>query len=249
MAVLPGTAPATSYAPPPAKAPSEAKPTATHRRPRDGGDDSSRIHRQLIGSIGLLLPLLLWLIAALRPNDPAHRWEHLGSISAYYYTGAVAAFIGLLIALALYLYAYQGFRNKYQLADKLTAKIAATAALGVAFFPSSPPTGMLPTWYTIKLVYVHYISAGILFACFAVFSLWLFGLTDDNKPREQDKGWRNFLYRLCGLGILIGMGWAYYAGVVNHGPIFWPEFLMLGSFALSWLLKGSIHKTIAEAIK
>jgi hypothetical protein len=48
----------------------------------------------------------------------------------------VAAFVGLLVALALYLFAYQGFRNKYQEIDKSFAKLAAAAAFWRCIFPS-----------------------------------------------------------------------------------------------------------------
>lgn len=51
-------------------------------------------HRQLIGYIGVVLPILLILLALAR--DGVARWQSLDSISAYYYTGAVAAFIGML---------------------------------------------------------------------------------------------------------------------------------------------------------
>jgi hypothetical protein len=34
---------------------------------------------------------------------------------------AVAAFVGLLVALALFLLAYRGYKNKYQLVDRLAA--------------------------------------------------------------------------------------------------------------------------------
>lgn len=251
MAVLQGALPGTKFTPPPAKVggAETAVDPAPDARPRDGGDDSGRPHRQLIGSIGLLMPLLLPLIAGLRPNDPAHRWQRLDSISAYYYTGAVAAFVGLLVALALYLFAYQGFRNKYQRIDKFFAKVAAVAAVGVAAFPAGPPDGMTPLWWTKKMVIAHYVSAAVLFSVFAVFCFWLFRLTDTQQPRDSDKTWRNNFYFACGSLILVGMAWAVFSGLINKGPLFGPESLMLGAFAASWLVKGSIHKTIAEAVK
>jgi hypothetical protein len=46
-------------------------------------DLSSHAHRQLIGSLGLSLPLLLWLIAAWRPTAPLPRWRPLDSVSDY----------------------------------------------------------------------------------------------------------------------------------------------------------------------
>ena len=63
-------------------------------------------HRQLIGYVGLLLPVLLWLITGWRPIDGLQPWKPLTSVSAYYYTGAVAAFTGMLVVLALFLFSY-----------------------------------------------------------------------------------------------------------------------------------------------
>ncbi len=65
----------------------------------DQPDDlSGHAHRQLIGYIGLVLPILLIVIALRR--DGVKLWRSLESISAYYYTGAVAAFVGMLEAVS-----------------------------------------------------------------------------------------------------------------------------------------------------
>jgi hypothetical protein len=90
---------------------------------------NSYFHRQFIGYLGLALPVLLWLIAGLRPTVGLPRWELLSSISAYYYTGAVAALVGTLIALAVFLFTYRGYNNKYHLRDRLAAIIAAPLLL------------------------------------------------------------------------------------------------------------------------
>lgn len=60
----------------------------TQARDARADDLSGDAHRQLIGWIGLLLPALLVAIAIER--DGLERWRSLESISAYYYTGAVA---------------------------------------------------------------------------------------------------------------------------------------------------------------
>ena len=64
-------------------------------------DLSSQAHRQLIGFLGLIFPFLLWLIAGWRSTEGLQPWQLLSSISAYYYTSAVSAFAGILIALAV----------------------------------------------------------------------------------------------------------------------------------------------------
>jgi hypothetical protein len=71
------------------------RPTASGPERRD--DLSGQAHRQLIGYIGLLLPILLIVIAGFRPTHHLASWKILESVSAYYYTGAVAAFVGMLV--------------------------------------------------------------------------------------------------------------------------------------------------------
>lgn len=81
---------------------------------RKPDDLSGHAHRQFIGLLGMFLPVLLWLIAGWRPTESPPQWEPLSSVSAYYYTGSVAAFVGLLITLAVYLFSYQGYNNQYR---------------------------------------------------------------------------------------------------------------------------------------
>lgn len=215
---------------------------------READDRSDNAHRQLIGYIGLALPLILWVIAGWRPTGLSARWRPMDSISAYYYSGAVAAFVGLLVALALFLITYRGFDNKYGWVDRLAARIAGCAALLVAFFPTSAPDGFpkLP-WWTPSNRAVHYIAAIVLFSMFALFCLWLFRLTASDPP-PPDKRRRNGIYVVCGIVILISMTWAGVAGWKER-PIFWPESLALIAFAVSWLVKGRAPRTIANAVR
>ena len=79
-------------------------------------DLSHRFHRSLIGYLGILLPVLLYGLAGLRPTTDLPRWETLNSISAYYHTGAVAVFVGVLFALALFLLTYRGYKGHGRIA-------------------------------------------------------------------------------------------------------------------------------------
>jgi hypothetical protein len=221
--------------------------TSEPRPVRDNDDDdASRSHRQLIGWIGLLMPLLLWVLAGVRPNDAASAWTPLDSISAYFYSSAAFVFVGLLAALSLYLFAYRGFRNNLQVWDKRVARTAASAALVVVAFPTFAPSATLRVpWWMDWFATAHYASAALLFACFAVFSLFLFTRRHPNMPDAPDKAWRNAVYYLCGFAILASMAWAAVQGF-NHRPLLWPESVALFAFAASWLVKGAVHKTMAE---
>jgi hypothetical protein len=212
--------------------------------PGDNGDDlSGRVHRRLIGAVGLMMPVLLWSYSAVFPGVDESRVSLLGSISDYYYSAAVGFFVGLLVALSLYLLAYQGFDNKWRKWDLLCARVAAVAALGVALFPCGPPDeAQRRPWWLAWMVWVHYGSAGVLFAAFAMFSLVLFTRTDPAGFHAADEKWRHAVYRVCGMFIIGGMIGSLVLGKFMNRPIFWPESVVLVAFAISWLVKGSIHK-------
>jgi len=214
----------------------------------DRPDDlSDHAHRQLIGYVGLLLPFVLIVIAIVR--DGFERWQSLTSISAYYYTGGVAAFVGMLISLSLFLFTYRGYQNEYHWADRAAALTAAIAALGVALFPTVAPVGVPAlSWWVPVTGILHQVFAGVLFTMFAVFALFLFRITPSGEQASPDKQWRNHAYLVCGLLIVASMIWA---GIQARGgrPIFLPESVALVAFALSWLIKGKAYKTIASVAR
>ena len=197
-------------------------------------------HRRLLGWIGLLLPALLIVLLIFR--DGWTRWNSLDSISAYYYTGAVAAFVGMLVSMALFLFTYRGYEGKpYHWADRLVGIIAAGAALGVAAWPTGAPSDVMPlSWWRPWHGWAHYGCTIVLFAMFAVYALFLFPLTREGDKVSLSYGGRNALYLICGLLIVGSM---IYAGFFAEGSIFVPESIAMGAFAVSWLVKG---KALAE---
>jgi hypothetical protein len=203
----------------------------------------ARIHRQLIGYLGLLLPLLLLIVSATRPLDPLPRWHPLPSVSAYYYTGAIGVFVGILFALALFLFAYRGYEGEN--ADKIVGSIAGAAALGVVMFPTGPPDGIPEiAWWRPALRVVHYVSATTLFVSFIVFALWLFRRTaGDPAQRTAGKRRRDRVFLVCGVLMVLGVLWAG-TSIATKGPIFLPETLAIESFAVSWLVKGGAHQPL-----
>jgi hypothetical protein len=236
------------------RTPSNGDPIAD--RPRDPlvvasepDDLSSHSHRQLVGSLGLALPLLLWLIAGLRPTEGLPRWGLLRSVSAYYYTGAVAAFVGTLVALAMFLVTYRGYDNEYRRRDRLAAIVAAAAAVLVAFFPGRAPADLPgPSWWTPRTGAIHWVSAVLLFSALSFFALFQFpkSKVGDGEPLPAGKRLRNGIYYLCG-GVMAGcMVWAVIGGAAGKS-IFWPEALALVSFAVSWLVKGRADRTAIAA--
>ena len=210
-------------------------------------DRSTNGQRQLIGYIGLLMPLFLILLSQAR--DGMDRWRSLESISAYYYSGAAAVFVGMLVSLALFLLPYRGYDNQYGWADRWAARLAAVAALVVALFPTEAQGDLAAlSWWTKTTGVFHHVAAVVLFSLFAVFALWLFRLKAPGEAAAPDKVWRNRVYLLCGLTIIASMLWAGYNGY--HGrPIFIPESIALAAFAVSWLVKGYALRTLASTAR
>ena len=214
---------------------------------REMDDLSSHAHRQLIGSIGMVLPVLLWLIAGWRPIGE-HPWTPLSSVSAYYYSGAVSAFAGMLVALALFLFTYRGYDNKYYHRDRVAASIAGVAAVLIALFPTGAPSDLLVlSWWTPRIGTIHLVSAAVLFGSFIFFALFQFPISsvEKAKPLPLEKKVRNAIYISCGLAIALCMLWVIYASF-RSAPIFWPEVLALEFFAVSWLVKGRAYATVVE---
>jgi hypothetical protein len=216
-------------------------PSASSPQPPDdpgqpADDLSGHRHRQVIGYLGLALPILLVQLERLRPNAASDHWVG-DSISAYYWTGAVALFVGILAALSLFLLTYRGYANESYRYDRGAAIIAGVAAAVVALFPASPPPGIAPPWYRGWISTTHAVAAVVLFSMFAVFSLWLFRKSGAVGEQAPDKKQRDRIYALCGIGILVSMAWALVAGRAGQS-IFWPESFALGFLAWSWLTKG-----------
>src|SRR2546426_8319901 len=115
---------------------------------------SQQAHRRLIGVLGFLLPFLVYIFAGLLPTAGLPSWKLLSSVSAYYYTGGGAVFIGVLFALALFLLTYPGYKGV--IADRLVGFVGGSAALLVALFPTTAPRGLVgPSWWSRWMAVLH----------------------------------------------------------------------------------------------
>lgn len=236
-----------SLSPQPTRAP---QPSSSLIAPQQGDDLAGHAHRQVIGWLGMLLPFVIWLLSGLRPAAPGATWTRLDSISAYFHTGASAAFVGVLVTLGVYLFAYQGYGNAANKWDRIAARIAGLAAVCVALFPVMPEPNAAcpnPQWMTGSVSHLHFASAGILFTTFACIALFLFrkksGSPDASKRR------RNAIFLACGLsivGALIVIVWQF---STHCHDIFWPEAVAIWAFGISWLVKGRADYTIKAAVR
>jgi hypothetical protein len=212
-------------------------------------DLSQQNHRRLIGVLGLLLPVLLYAVAGLRPTDGLEPWGLLSSVSAYYYTGAIGIFVGILFALSLFLFTYPGYEG--EIADRVVGSIGGAAALGVALFPTSAPQRLAaPSWWSYKLSVLHHASAVLLFVAFILFAIWLFRKSSvpRKEDRPPDKRRRDTVCLVCGWIMIACVLWAG-SSTFTHGPIFFPEAIAILAFAVSWLVKGEAYEPVLRMVR
>lgn len=208
------------------------------------------ILRQLIGILGLCLPFALLIGNKLLGSSV---WFQ-PSISHFYYSYMHIAFVGVLCVLGGFLITYRG---KSKLENRVSNFSGAFAFL-VAMFPTAfqgfiGNDYLNPTVWHGWFKYIHFGSAGLLFACFAFFCLKIFQESDEGETEgnfDYKKKRRNKIYKTCGWGIvvsiiLIGASTiyenAYGANTFTTYSTFIFETTALLFFGNSWLLKGSLN--------
>jgi hypothetical protein len=224
-------------------------PTFTRTRSENEYVISYMTLRQAIGWLGIALPIVLiggFAIFHSTCITPP-------SISHYYYTALGSFFTGTLCAVSLFLFAYNGPGP----ADRIAAFFAACCALGVVFCPTNPCCDCDGVCYLVGLSgnstrnFLHYTFAGLLFATFAFFSLFLFTQTyPGNLQVKGRKKIRNGVYIACGIIILISIiciGLIKWRGIANLSWVknfrLWTfvfETSALFAFGISWLVKGEM---------
>ncbi len=214
--------------------------------------------RKAIGILGIAFPIVLIVGSIIS----CCCLEIQGSISVYYHTCMHNIFVGILCAIALFLFTYTG----YDSTDSTAGNIACIFALGVAFFPTSysgPTNSCIPSVIDNGIIStIHFISAAGLFLTLAYFSICRFTKTkkepesclgrllpkkSDQRPKGR-KLIRNKIYVTCGITMIICIVLIGIYNIIqdtNLGynltrlkPTFWLEALALWAFGISWLTKG-----------
>jgi hypothetical protein len=195
--------------------------------------------RQAVGVLGVALPIVLLVGAGWRP-----------SISDYYGSGMRDVFVGVLFAIAVFLYSYVGYeewpdKKPYQPLDNTASTMACIFALGVALFPVTSESDLVRI--------VHLLAAAALFLTLAYFSLFLFTKTKETGTPRPEKRARNRVYVVCGVVMLACIGLiAVYSlflqgtGIGDLRPVFWLETLALWAFGVSWFVKGEGLKPLND---
>ncbi|SFA55440.1 hypothetical protein SAMN04487972_11394 [Paracoccus halophilus] len=90
--------------------------------------------RKAIGFMGFFIPTAM-LLYALLTGDPLR-----SSISSYYYSPMREVFVGGLLAIAVFMWSYRGYREPGRLiTDRLVARCAAVAITLGSLSPTDPP--------------------------------------------------------------------------------------------------------------
>lgn len=199
---------------------------------------SYRQLRMLVGFIGFSLPIILIIGNCIDKK----MFVLESSISHYYYSCMGDVFVGLLCAVAIFLFTYKGHEKEEEdlLSDSFTGNSACIFALCVAFFPTAEiNVSQSP------VSWIHYIAAGSFFSSLAYFSLVQF--TKTKGELTGMKLIRNKVYKICGWAIVfsIGMLLLYNIPLVKTATEKTPYFITfeivaLWAFAFSWLVKAEV---------
>lgn len=208
--------------------------------------------RRAIGALGFFLPLALLVASLVEPGGLRT------SLSAYYYSPMREVFVGTLIAQAVFLWSYEGFRPEAGelITDRRMARLAAVSVALVALLPTAGPdvpcTALQCLLGERPSALIHLVAAGLFFGALAVFCLVLFVKGAEDGPEKRAS---NRIYRICGWTILgsIGMIAVLFATGLDEvlaplRPVFWLESLASFAFATSWAVKGDSLRPLVRGV-
>ncbi len=197
---------------------------------------SSMLHRNVLGGLGMLLPVFS-IIGGLFVRNKPESWWYSISVT-YYITPALPVILG---ACAIFLLCYRS----YEKIDTIINVLSGIFAFGVVLFPCENPYGIEYVGYFQIPVgvsnVIHCVCAMLLFALLAYNIGWLF-------TRGQNQ-LNNKIYRICSwtmIGIMAVFVILSIARVCGAGI---PEYLtmiveamLLLIFGFAWLVKGRLFK-------
>jgi len=190
--------------------------------------------------LGMALPALCYLWCVVYNGDKV-----LDSLSMHYYTNFRDVFVGVLIAVSAFLITYKG----YDLLDNIVTIAIGVCGVGIAFFPCenlaiTEKVSLLMLDNATTNV-IHCTTAAIFFALLAVNSIFLFTKSKVPIRKHSRKYYRNGVYIVCGVVILVALSAMALVSVFateqfrdDTHLILILETIMLVAFGVSWLVKG-----------
>lgn len=197
---------------------------------------SSLLHRNVLGGLGMLLPLFSILGGFFVRNKPESWWY---SISVtYYITPALPIILG---ACGIFLLCYRS----YEKIDTIINVLSGIFAFGVVLFPCENPYGIENVGYFQIPVgvsnVIHCVSAMLLFALLSYNIGWLF-----TKGHNE---LNNKIYKICAWSMICIMALFVILIIVRSCGVSIPGFLtmiveamLLLIFGFAWLVKGRLFK-------
>lgn len=184
--------------------------------------------------IGIVLPVLVWLVA-----KQIEGLDLLGSISAYYHTASRDVFVGSLFAIGASAYLYKGYSHE----ENLAMNLAGIFAVGVAIFPTDLPCTQ-DCERSVESA-IHLFCAISFFLLIAYVCLFRSNDTVSEIPDETaQKNYRR-IYRLLGCALVVFPALIFVDSLntmtvdfMGDSTIFWIEAVSIWVFAVFWLVKS-----------
>ncbi|MFQ5438727.1 MAG: hypothetical protein ACE5DK_07850 [Paracoccaceae bacterium] len=218
--------------------------------------------RMTVGTLGLAIPILLFLTSALAPGVAQQP-----SISHYYYTPMRDALMGALFAVAVFLLAYRGYRplDGEWLTDRRLSLIAGCGLIAVVVMPAAAIPGLghpgdipsLAAFFSPRIVlvaWIHRIGAALFMGALGIMSLVNFR-RDRFAPRYSaglpaHVRAEHLVFVGAGVAMLgavalialefaLGPGGEFFAN-----STFWLESLGVFSFGCAWVTKTKILRKL-----
>lgn len=194
--------------------------------------------RAAVGAIALLMPVAVVYLSG-KPE--------LDSISASYWTDSRDIFVGSLIAVGFFLFAYNGTGTCGRDLEFALSKVACVFSIGIALFPTaqiidSKEIESGAVWVSQVSSFfgkvpsdLHIFFAISLFVC-----LFFFMLFFSQRAKRKGKLMRSRFYMFISLAMAIGMPAVYLIGerYKFYSPIYGIEVTGLVLFGIGWLAAG-----------
>ena len=196
--------------------------------------------RKVIGILGMLLAGVCVIGGLVFANT-----EILPSISMYYHSNMRDVFVGLLIAVGMFLLTYKGYDKK----DQEIMLVTGFSALMIPLFPCTNIYDPVSTVGFMNLNpnisnFFHLLFAGLFFVLLAYNSYFMFTRTNPLIAMTPNKIKRNKIYKISGITIFVCIILLVLSSIFmgelkdQYKIVLILEQIMLVAFGISWLVKG-----------
>jgi hypothetical protein len=196
--------------------------------------------RQFLGVLGLSLPFAVWISAVCFGGNPVM----LDSISATYYMNSFVLFVGIMIAVGVFLIFYDG----YDIKDSRLTTVTGIAGIVLALFPCGYreyPHNFLALNTDITSIF-HFAGAFVFFGLMCYIMLFQFtqGGIDHNPDGTVSiagkiKIARNMVFKICGITMVVALVFGFGLNkLFDLNTVYLGESIALVAFGIGWLVKG-----------